>query len=231
MLGRNHALWGAAGWTAAWPALTQPAVADTLGMPATPQMLAFTGTIAAGAAVLPDLDHPDARPARHFGILTRIAAKAVSTAAGGHRMATHSATFAVALAAIAAALAAAPGDVGRWTAAVMCGFCCSLGVTLIGPSLGLRIPPTVSILAAAAAGWGAWAWHSDIRWVLPVIAAYGVLIHIACDFVTVGGVPLLWPFTRRKFAVRLFRVGGKGETVAALCGTALLGWAAWNAVS
>ena len=231
MLGRNHALWGLAGWAAAWPTLAAEPVASALNSPDDLGTFALTGLIAGGASVLPDLDHPDARPSRHFGPLTRLIARGVHNAAGGHRMATHSLVFAVGLAVLAAAAAMVPGNAGRWAAAVMCGTCCSMGLALIGPSLGLRIPSTVDLIAAVAAGW--WAWHAfgDIRWLLPVIAAYGVLAHIACDIVTKGGVPVLWPFTRRRFALSLFRVGGPGEQVASLAAFALLGYSTWRAVA
>ena len=145
-------------------------------------------------------------------------------------MATHSLTFAAALAAAGAAAAVVGGDVGRWAAAVMCGLCCSMGLALVGPSLGLRVPTVVDIAVAVAAGW--WVWHAfgDLRWLLPVLAGYGVLAHIICDIVTKGGVPVLWPFTRRRFALALFRVGGPGEQAASVLAVALLGYSIWRVV-
>ena len=230
VLGRNHALWGLTGWVAGWPLLTQPHVAETLGMPTDLETFGVTCAVAAGASVIPDLDHPDARPARHFGILSRLLAKGISQAAGGHRMATHSVMFAAMLAAVTYAVGWLPTSAGAWCAALAAGFCCSVGCALIGPSFGIRIPGLASMAIAIGSGW--WVWHhfSEIRWVLPVIAAYGVLAHIACDFVTKGGVPVLWPFSKRRMALQLFTVGGAGEHVAAALGMVLLGMAAWRVV-
>lgn len=51
--------------------------------------LAGSLVLAAGAGVLPDWDHPDTRPSRRFGVLSRVVSKATAKSAGGHRKAAH----------------------------------------------------------------------------------------------------------------------------------------------
>lgn len=226
MLGRNHALYGLTGWVAGWPILANSSVVERLGIPDSLEVFGVSCAIAAGASVLPDLDHPDSRPSSHFGVVSRLVAKGVSTAAGGHRMATHSALFALVLAGLTYSIVWLPSTVGQWCASLACGFCCSVALALIAPSFGIRIPTTVALIAAVLAGWWTWIRFDEIKWLLPVIAAYGVTMHIACDLVTRGGVPLFWPFTKRRIALNLFTVGGAGERVVSALGVCLLGAAA-----
>lgn len=226
MLGRNHAVYAAAGWTAAWPHLgwTGADLSD-------PALLAVTAGIAAGAGVVPDLDHPDSRATRHFGLLSRVVAKGLESASGGHRWGTHSLLFAVLLAAATYSSRWLPYSIGLWAAVLCCSFCCSVGAALIGPSLGFRMPWPVSAAALICPGWYVWAHYDRVAPVLWLIAAGGVVVHVVCDAVTKGGVPVLWPFTRARFKLGLFRVGGAGERVAGIAGIAALAWAAWTAAS
>lgn len=46
---------------------------------------------------------------------------------------------------------------------------------------------------------------------LAYAVAVGLLSHIWCDLLTVQGVALLWPFSRRKFRIASLRTGGAGE--------------------
>src|SRR5262245_16859969 len=79
-LGHTHALSGAVAGAAAGEYV--------LHLPV-PGILILTG-LTAGAAVLPDLDHPDSTLAHAFGPLTRLFAWLVGKVAGGHRHGTHS---------------------------------------------------------------------------------------------------------------------------------------------
>ena len=62
----------------------------------TPAEFVAGAIICAGAAMLPDLDHPSATIAQTFGPVTWGLSKAVAWLSGGHRDATHSLAFAVA---------------------------------------------------------------------------------------------------------------------------------------
>ncbi len=94
MMARSHALIGAAGWLAA-----APSVASVTG-----HYLDGPTVLCAGAALLPDLDHPSGLMADTLGPVTHLLARGVAQAAGGHRQATHSLLFG-----LAAAL-----ERGRW---------------------------------------------------------------------------------------------------------------------
>lgn len=227
MLGTNHALYATAAWVGAWPYVTAVTGVD----PSDTGLFAVSTFVAAGAGVIPDLDHPDARPSKHFGLLSRVVAKGLAEASGGHRLGTHSVAFAVMLGGFAWAATLMPDLWGRTAATAACAFCASVGLALVGPSLGFRVPTAAVLAAAALPGWFVYTQMARIGPLLPFLAAGGVLIHIACDAVTKGGVPVLWPFTGRRFALKLFRVGGPGENVATLVGVGLLAAAAWRVIS
>jgi LexA-binding, inner membrane-associated putative hydrolase len=78
LLGRDHALSGALVFAALGPSLH-----------VTGSHLAAGVVIAAGAGVLPDLDHPDSSIAQSFGFLTEAFAWVVNRISGGHRHGTH----------------------------------------------------------------------------------------------------------------------------------------------
>ncbi|GIH95278.1 metal-dependent hydrolase [Planobispora siamensis] len=79
MMGRNHMYSGLAVGVAA---------GVVLDLPAAP--LAVGAIVCAGAAVLPDIDHPDATMAKTFGPVTGLLAWIVNRLSGGHRNGTHS---------------------------------------------------------------------------------------------------------------------------------------------
>ena len=79
MLGRDHALSGAVVFAALAPSLHVTAAHLAAGV-----------VLAAGAGVLPDIDHPDSTISRSFGFLTEWFAWVVDRLSGGHRHGTHS---------------------------------------------------------------------------------------------------------------------------------------------
>ena len=225
MLGRNHALYAATSWLAAYPFIAEPIGID----PAHSwSVLGVTTAVAAGAGVVPDLDHPDARPSKHFGPITWIISKAVNSASGGHRLGTHSLLFAVLWGGFAYAAQFWPVGWGRIAAAIVCGLCGSMGLALVGPSLGFRVPATMDILSGLGIGFWVWNYFSAISGALWVLAAGGVIVHIACDMVTKAGVPILFPFTKRRFGLPIFKVGGKGENIVSVLGILAFGVSCWR---
>ncbi len=88
-MGRSHALTGAAAGRAiaTWFEHFDPA--NPLHLDSRTGWL-FT-TVCAGAAVLPDIDHPASTVARCLGPLTGLLARIVVIVSGGHRRGTHSA--------------------------------------------------------------------------------------------------------------------------------------------
>ena len=219
MMGRSHAISAAAAW--AWAA---PYFGVHEAIP-----LAGTLILAAGAGVIPDIDHPDARPARQFGMLGKFVAKMTAKAAGGHRKATHSIPFAVAVGGVLwAADSFGWGEVSWRSAAggLIAFFLATVGFSLTAPSLGLRTPGWLALLVGA--GLGVWVWQQPSLVWMPPLLTLGILIHIVGDWLTKGGVPLFLPFTKRRWKAGLFRTGSKAESfVAALCWVALAA-GLWN---
>lgn len=195
MLGAHHAGTGAAVWVAATAA--NPII-PALGLaPLAPEQVAIGGLVAAGAALLPDADHPSATIAYSFPG-AKLVTGAVGAAAGGHRHGTHSlvaaigvvilawwltafsgwvnaehlSTYVVACGAVAVATFAWATKVLKivrsWLMAWVTGLALSAFVTLVVPSVWAALP------AAIATGW---------------------VVHLAGDILTTGGLPLTWPFS------------------------------------
>lgn len=136
MMGRTHALSGAAGWLAA-----APMVAEATGHPLGPGVLAASTAVAAGAALLPDLDHEHGLLAHSLGPVTRLLTQLVARGSGGHRHATHSLAFGVALGALMSAALA-----NRWAMLTIAGVCTARSAVLSGRPSTSRLPsrPAVS---------------------------------------------------------------------------------------
>ncbi len=198
MLGRDHALMGAAGVLAVAPAL-----ARLSGSHLGPAQTAVAGLVGAGFALLPDLDEPGSTVARKFGLVSQAASHVVHSAAGGHRQATHS-LGAVAL--VVAGVWAAGHYV--WAAPVLVALCLAVAGRFVLPLRAGRGFLGAMVLPVAA-GW--WVWRSETGtwdvaaratgpqlwpW-LAAVAGAGVALHILGDALTAGGVPLLWPLRWR----------------------------------
>lgn len=210
MMGRGHALSGAALWLVA-----APPTAEALGAPlAAPAMLAG-GVVAAGAGLLPDADHSGSRAARSLGPVTQLLALLIHAAAGGHREATHSAVF---CAAIAGVVTGAVAVGGRPAALLVAGVCTGLALRALGPQslqggrlvdvgfLGATLVLTgVGDQLVAVTGW------------LPAAVTVGVATHLLGDFLAgEGGIPLFWPHPTRYAIPVLGTVGGLREHAATL---------------
>ncbi|GJF02290.1 metal-dependent hydrolase [Pseudonocardia sp. D17] len=246
MLGVSHALSGAAvglavmgvagagvvsGWAAGHVAA---APVDAGGI------LTFAA-VCAGAALLPDLDHPSSMATTRFSWASVAASRVVrplsalayrltragrDTGRGTHRGLTHTALFAVGTGlAINAASA-------RWGAPVLLGtlFVC---IALAIKGLDALVPGPPSLVIAAGLTYAVDRWvpggvDGTAGW-LGAAVTLGVLVHAVGDAVTESGAPLLWPIPirgRRWYPVggprpvRL-RTGGRVETVLVAPGLAV----------
>ena len=197
MLGHSHALSGAT----AFAALSS--LAPALGVH--PHWGAITAGLlaSAGAALLPDLDHPQATIAWTFGPITRTLAVLINRASGGHRHATHSLAFAVAM-----PLATWVGDAafGRPFEAAALFMLFAFGIR------ALRLAPGLVTVSALGAATVAWYLLPDLSWV-PWSVAAGVLAHLAGDCLTKEGCPLLWPHRRHFMVPVIRRTGNRVETL------------------
>ncbi|MCO6011547.1 metal-dependent hydrolase [Actinoallomurus purpureus] len=175
---------------------------------------AAVGTIvAAGAGLLPDLDHPSASPARAFGPISQTAARIVCAVSGGHRHATHSL---VGLAVFTAGAVAASFNV--WALTVLIWLCMGLGVRALWrrppnrPNGRLDYRDVAGLVHAAVAFFIAFRLtHAGIDlWVVPVAVGVGYFVHLAGDSMTESGVNWLWP-DRRRFRIASIDTGKSVE--------------------
>jgi hypothetical protein len=208
MMGRTHVLWAGALWLAAAPVILE---LDALE-------LAASTVVAMGCGVLPDIDCPRSRdlrtghvkhgatPAEAHGPASRWVARAVHDLAGGHRHATHWAlTCAAAGLAVVPAMWAAP----RLAVGLVVGIVAAWPIRLLAHGRGRRSAPA----AAGALGLAA-AMLAPAGWWLPLAVGAGALAHVAGDWLCRtrgGGVPVLGPFTRRRFEAGLFEIDGPVE--------------------
>lgn len=189
MMGRSHALSGVTVWLGVTPLLglgVREIVAGTV--------------VTAGAAMLPDLDHPSSSIAHSWGPLTRALAHVVAWVSGGHRHGTHGFLF-IALSWFAGA---ACGRVGGWWAVVPVFVAASLAIGVLWHDRGLRNEAVAGALALAV-----YAGEVQTEW-LGYSLALGSAAHIAGDCLTPEGCPLAWPYLRY-YGVGLFTTDTKPE--------------------
>jgi membrane-bound metal-dependent hydrolase YbcI (DUF457 family) len=215
MLGHSHATSGALAWAAAASSiplsvLAYPTMSGNHGHIGSTDLL-FGTFITAGAALLPDIDHPNGTIAHSIGPVTHNLCKAVSAVSGGHRHATHSFAF-VALAAY-----------GTWAGEHYLGRYFTLGLVFFMLSLAVRAlnlcPPGEKIHAygpvIALAGFGTVLMDRSIAdapsW-LPFAIGLGSLVHLAGDCLTDHGCRLFWPFTLRTAIPIIKKTGNRVET-------------------
>lgn len=152
----------------------------------------FTG-LTAGAAVLPDIDHPDSSLAHCFGFLTRTVAWLIGTISGGHRHLTH-AIFGVAgfsgLAWLAVSYRASIG--GKIALALF------LSLIIAGGLYAMAVHGHGAD-ALAIAGAVAMTLTGTGLALVALAVALGCATHVAGDMLTDQGCPLLFPFSRYHF--------------------------------
>jgi membrane-bound metal-dependent hydrolase YbcI (DUF457 family) len=59
-------------------------------------------------------------------------------------------------------------------------------------------------------------WKQELREEIYLLVSLGYLSHLIGDFVTIEGIPLLWPI-KQKFGLKLFRTGGLIESCISFC--------------
>ena len=215
MLGHSHATSGGLAWAAAASALPMSVLAYPAMHGSTAHIqtkdLIFGTFITAGAALLPDIDHPNGTIAHSVGPVTHTLCRGVEKISGGHRHATHSLLFVAAV------------TYGTWAGAHYLGRPFTLGLVYLLLSLAIRAlhlcPPGkgiqswgVVLILAVGGTFLMDRWISaDPSW-LPIAVGLGALTHLAGDCITKRGCPLLWPIPAR-FEIPLIKhTGEKLET-------------------
>lgn len=200
-MGHTHAMTGAIAWLGLAPGLAAlPMVMESsrfietgiMVNALTPAELVAGAIICAGAAMLPDLDHPSATIAQTFGPVTWVLSKGVNWISGGHRGATHSLAFAVAVGLGAHWLAAAY-PLGRDIMVVLLiGLALrAIGIGIPGNKAGsalINIGLTAGLFAVFLSLGVGYAW-------LGLAVAIGSFTHVVGDCMTERGCPVLWPLS------------------------------------
>ena len=231
MLGHSHAMSGLAVGALVLP--LAPLVG--VGPGSIGEQLAWVAAWG-GFALLPDLDQGGMRwrgamprlsgstVARMWGPLTTTVASGVSVIARGHRQGTHD----VLLAPLVFALLAVAAATAAWSAVLVLALAIGLALQACHAVVPGRIATTVLgnlVVSFGAAWWLVRSGTVSLGW-LPWAVAGGVVVHIAGDLLTVGGVPvpLTWISGRsRRVSLRLFRTGAAVEHwLAGFFGTAAL---------
>ncbi|GIH99647.1 metal-dependent hydrolase [Planobispora takensis] len=202
-MGHTHALTGAIAWLGVAPTLAAlPLLTDSSRFAETgvmvnalsPAEFVAGALICAGAAMLPDLDHPSATIAQTFGPVTWALSKGVNWLAGGHRNATHSLLFAVG-AGFGAHYLASSQPIGRDILVVLL-----IGLALRAIGIGIPGKKFASAMVNIAMTAGLFAvFRSDnvgYAW-LGLAVAVGCLVHVVGDCCTEKGCPVLWPMKQR----------------------------------
>lgn len=187
MMGRTHALSGSVLY------LAIAAAPGQMLLPTGGTGLVFGAVMAGGAAMLPDLDHPQASIARSLGPITGVSARLVAAVSGGHRQGTHSLLGLGVFAVLTAALALHPVLIAAWAA-----FLLGLALGAIGGE-GRRTRAIASSGSVVVGGGLTMLAVVDPPPAAAVVAAVvvGVAAHILGDMLTQEGCPLLWPHQRR----------------------------------
>ncbi|MCX9191354.1 metal-dependent hydrolase [Carbonactinospora thermoautotrophica] len=206
MLGHSHAVSGALAWAA-----TATVLPEFGGVALGPRDILVGTLLTAGAALVPDLDHPDSTIANFLGPPSELLARVVSFLSGGHRHGTHSLLF-IALAWLGTWAGVA--YLGRNFVLVTVFILLALAIRalhLCPPGNGVKVYGTIGTLSLvgtfAVANWlpGVWDW-------LPWSMAIGCAAHILGDCLTDRGCPLLWPVKGRFGIPVVSRTGNAVET-------------------
>jgi membrane-bound metal-dependent hydrolase YbcI (DUF457 family) len=158
--------------------------------------------LVAGAALLPDADHPKATFAHTAGAVSHGLAHLVAVLFGGHRQGMHS--FAGIGAMIFTVLALGTWWPNRWCLGILAAV---LAMVIAGglASTGFaRHGLEALAVGCALAGIAVVFVRPDLWW----LVALGMALHVAEDMFTGHGCALLWPLSRR-------RIGGDGRQPAA----------------
>jgi membrane-bound metal-dependent hydrolase YbcI (DUF457 family) len=221
MLGQSHAISGALGWFA-----IAPAVSAAVGTPLSGSELVIGGLVTAGAALLPDLDHPQATVSHFLGPVSVAVSRVVNTLAGGHRQATHSLLFA---GLVGAATSAAGAAFGRDAVLVLLFFMAGLALRGLGIAPPRKNAVAAGIAVACEAAvivWAADRWlPPGVWWWLPGAMVLGCLLHVTGDCCTPERCPIFWPSKKRYGIGIISHTGNFAEkAIVAPVMTALLMW-------
>ena len=178
----------------------------------------------AGAALLPDLDHPEASATRALGPVTMAVGWVVRHLSGGHRHGSHSLAGIAVFAAVG--WLCSMGDVATMAALWVL-------AALAARAFRRHDPIVERLVVAVATAAGAW-WlvssHGLHPWFLPLSIGLGAAAHLLGDAMTEQGIRPLWPVSRWHMRIATIDTGKGVEKYAVVpvlwAGLALLLWRA-----
>jgi len=192
MMGAHHAMTGAA----AWIAVTATA-GHGLGLfPVTPTGTLAGALLCAGAALLPDADHGSATISNSVPVLGKFVTSSISRASGGHRHGLHSLLAVACIWILATGLGLLVWQPAGWAQPISVGPAVMTAVTVAFAAKALRLAKWWALAwligLSVAAFIALYAPEQQAWFVICVALGYGV--HLLGDFLTTGGLPLLWPW-------------------------------------
>lgn len=210
MLGYSHAMSGAVAWLAVAPVAT-----EALGMAPLNEYELIAGTIAtAGAALIPDLDHPQATIAHTFGFISKSISKVTALLAGGHRQGTHSLLFVGGFALFAYFVGLGLNLVDSTLPPLIMMFLLAAfafrGLNIVPPKTSSSFKGTLVLIEAAVlvALLHLLNQNSTLSWDwLWLAAGLGAFVHLLGDAITPEGVPFFYPI-RSRFSVPIIAQTG-----------------------
>lgn len=146
--------------------------------------------LAAGMALLPDMDQQSGTASHCLGFLSRLVARVISAASGGHRKLTHSITGVAFFCAVAWAGVTFRHDWAGW---IVLGVMITIAASSALEAFGVNghLADVLGLGAAVAVVLA----RDDLGLVLAATVA-GVLSHLALDAATDRGIPVLLPLSR-----------------------------------
>lgn len=203
MLGKDHALSG----------LVAGAAVAEYGLHLHPAGTFTLAGLTAGFATWPDFDQVGSCCARSLGFASGAVAHAVRWVSGGHRHLTHSAVGVAAftaLAWLACHYRTSPAGKVALAAFLALGIAAGLGALRFKHlRLDGHTADAAAVALAAAMAWSGWGLA-----LVPLACGLGCATHILGDACTDRGVPVLAPFTGRRYGMPepfAFTVGTRPE--------------------
>lgn len=196
MMGYSHAVSGATTIAVA------AAIAPALVAP-DPQTYVLSCLLGAGAAVMADADHPNAKAAKTFGPVVRI----IGAISGGHRHGTHT-IWATGIVGLACWVS------GLWSATVSGTTIYPLSGVIVFAAMALGIAALlnmnrwITLSVAIVFGISAAIIAPNPLW-LTIVITSGYAIHLLGDIITTKGVMILRPLPP---TVRIPILGDAGST-------------------
>lgn len=207
MLGYTHAATGAFAWL-----VVAPTASSVFSLGLTPAELA-AGTVAcAGAALVPDLDHPEATVSKTFGFVSQTTSQFVNKVSGGHRHATHSILFALGMGFATWLLTLIPIIWIPLAIMFMLAAFAIRGLNLVPPRWRGDAKTATIMVEAALLVWLLNQGEITTWWWLGPAMGIGIFVHILGDGCTPERVPALWPKKTRYGYGLISHTGNAVET-------------------